>query len=177
MSNRFLFIDKVSTSSYNLRDIGPAGGLIFYINPNASTDGWTYLESALGAIPPYTGETLVNDYSNVQLACGASGTTVGSGLDNTLRIINQSGFTDGCALNCYNFEFNGYTDWFLPSKDELDYMYDNLKSYGVGYFTDISYWSSSCANDTQSWRQTFSTGAQSLQTKNTTYRFRAIRKF
>src|SRR5690554_5787135 len=33
---------------YALRDTGPAGGLIFYLNPNHPTDGWRYLEAAPG---------------------------------------------------------------------------------------------------------------------------------
>lgn len=35
-------------NEYNIGDTGPAGGLIFYINPNYETDGWRYLEAAPG---------------------------------------------------------------------------------------------------------------------------------
>jgi hypothetical protein len=37
----------------------------------------------------------------------------------------------------------GNTDWVLPSRDELDAMYDNLKVSNVGGFADAYYWSSS----------------------------------
>ena len=37
---------------------------------------------------------------------------------------------------------NGYSDWRLPSKDELKKIYVNLKKVGVGGFAYNSYWSS-----------------------------------
>jgi len=36
----------MSTAGYALGDIGPAGGFIFYENPNYLADGWRYLEAA-----------------------------------------------------------------------------------------------------------------------------------
>ena len=36
----------LSTAGYALGDIGPAGGYIFYENPNYAADGWRYLEAA-----------------------------------------------------------------------------------------------------------------------------------
>ncbi len=34
------------TRDYAPGDVGPAGGYIFYVNPNFATDGWRYLEAA-----------------------------------------------------------------------------------------------------------------------------------
>ena len=31
---------------YSVGDAGPAGGIIFYVNPNYDDDGWMYLEAA-----------------------------------------------------------------------------------------------------------------------------------
>jgi Beta-L-arabinofuranosidase, GH127 len=36
----------LSIRAYEVGDTGPAGGLIFYVNPNAAADGWRYLEAA-----------------------------------------------------------------------------------------------------------------------------------
>jgi len=72
-----------------------------------------------------------------------------------------------------------YTDWFMPSKDELDAMYDNLKSAGdVGGFGTGVYWSSSETSTTQGWAQSFNNGAQlGTITKTSDYFTRAARKF
>ena len=37
---------------------------------------------------------------------------------------------------------NGFTSWRLPTRDELSFMYLNLKQNGLGNFSDESYWSS-----------------------------------
>lgn len=174
--NRFLFQGR--NTSYAIGDTGPAGGIIFYVRTIPIEGSYNYLEAALGSSSgSTTGDTLTIRYSNVLESCGATGTTVGSGLDNTLLIIDQTGMTDSVAKRCYDFEFGGYSDWYLPSLDELNLMYENLHVNGLGYFTSISYWASTEGNTTQAYRITFSTGVASLQTKTTTYRFRPIRQF
>jgi hypothetical protein len=70
-------------ATYNLRDTGPAGGLIFYINPNAATDGWKYLEAA----PADADSTLrwlsVNEWLNGSTAAeGETQTGIGTGAYN-----------------------------------------------------------------------------------------------
>ena len=40
------------------------------------------------------------------------------------------------------YSLSTYSDWFLPSLDELQLMYDNLHVFTVGGFANLSYWSS-----------------------------------
>jgi len=158
-------------TTYSLRDIGPAGGLIFYDKGSVS-DGWRYLEAApsdqsTGAEWGCTGTSI----------SGADGTAVGTGEQNTLDI--EAGCTTpGRAADiCANLSLGGYSDWFLPSKDELNLMYVNLKLFGVGGFADYYYWSSSEDSASNAWAQGFDLGFQYNFLKYYTSRVRAVRAF
>ena len=74
---------------------------------------------------------------------------------------------------------NGYNDWFLPSKDELNVLYQNRTLIG-GFSTSNNYWSSSEYSEyaiNEAWGQNFATGAQSKVSKSVTYIVRAVRYF
>ena len=74
---------------------------------------------------------------------GATGTAIGTGQANTTAIVTTQGAGSYAAQLCNDLTVGGYNDWFLPSKDELDLMYENLYLQEVGGFTDDYYWSSS----------------------------------
>jgi hypothetical protein len=59
---------------------------------------------------------------------------------------------------CDELELNGFNDWRLPTKEELDTLYTLLKLQGKGGFEDGSYWSSSEYNSYYAWRKNFKTG-------------------
>ena len=56
--------------------------------------------------------------------------TIGSGYSNTLSIVNQNCQTQNGGLSAaeaaLNYEDNEYSDWYLPSKDELLEIYNNI---------------------------------------------------
>jgi hypothetical protein len=59
---------------------------------------------------------------------------IGEGRQNTDSInVTRKGFCPAVEA-CVNYTLGGYDDWFLPSKDELDQMYRNLKQKGLGNF-------------------------------------------
>jgi hypothetical protein len=102
---------------------------------------------------------------------------VGTGEQNTIDI--EAGCTTpGTAADiCANLSLGGYSDWFLPSKDELDLMYENLKVFGVGGFAVTFYWSSSEDSAFSAWAQYFGNGNQYYNGKSNTFRVRAVRAF
>ena len=82
-----IFQDELG--SYNLRDVGPAGGLIFYIIGN------DYYESSLQDL------SLGQIWSNViNSLIGTTSRVIGTGEQNTQDIINQAGHTDSAAKLC-----------------------------------------------------------------------------
>lgn len=73
---------------------------------------------------------------------GADARGIGSGLQNTLDILAGCS-TSGIAAEVFsNMSFAGYTDWYLPSYEELEQVYLKLHANGIGsYFAGLT-WSS-----------------------------------
>ncbi len=79
---------------------------------------------------------------------------------------------------CDELVLNGYSDWHLPSKEELNSVYVNLKQVGVGGFAKKAYWSSTEGGYDGAWGQGFTSGAQNYPGKNdTNLGVRAVRAF
>ena len=70
-------------------------------------------------------------------------------------------------------------DWYLPSKDELNLLYNfhTANPELGGFDTTIPYWSSSEYLIDRAWSQSFSNGAQSLPVKSDHLLVRAVRAF
>jgi hypothetical protein len=161
---------------YRVGDTGPGGGIIFYINPQAGP--WKYLEAA-PAETEWSSITWSSNNNATNIA--GTGVAIGTGKRNTetiLRVLTEKRENDRAAQFCDSLEYGEYADWFLPSKDELNLMYTNLKAKRIGGFSDTLYWSSSQTNNIwNSWAQNFGDGRQEEQSKSNTYSVRAIRQF
>jgi hypothetical protein len=166
-------------SGYALRDVGPAGGWVFY-DKGSYSDGWRYLEAA-----PVSVEIIVAWMQGVNdFATGATATGIGTGMRNTQLIVSaikdsttaMDSYAEA-AHSCRGLCYGGVSDWFLPSKDELNLMYTNLYLNGVGGFADGSYWSSSEGYAGSTWGHYFNNGHQTNYSKTTTSRVRAVRAF
>jgi len=164
---------------YNLGDTGPAGGLIFYINPNYQTDGWKYLEASLS---DFTGDN--NDYpfwiqwwNGNYVETGSKETAIGTGMSNTQKIVNIQGSGNYGAKICDDLILNGYDDWFMPSIDELNLMFESLYLNNLGGFAAGPYWSSSEYDSVNAWNQNFGNGDQYKIYKVNYKRVRAVRSF
>lgn len=161
---------EAGTSVYKIGDIGPAGGLVFYDKGNAA-EGWRYLEAA-----PADQSDNINWYNGKYLDI-KTGTAVGTGRANTEAIIAAQGEGAYPAMLCKKLLINGYSDWFLPSKDELDLMYKNLKKSGLGGIKGSWLWSSSQHNAFNAWKQGFADGSQANHSKGSVGGVRAVRAF
>lgn len=135
---------------YTIGEKGPAGGIIFY-DKGDSYSGWRYLEAA----PPET-EFVNAEWGTYGWTFEGTHDEIGTGEQNTHRIIralqnNDINETGKIAQLVNQLNFNGYTDWFLPSKDELYWMYHNLAQRGLGGFAQERYWSSTLYDGSSAW--------------------------
>ena len=107
----------------------------------------------------------------------ATGTTIGTGKANTSTIVTAIGTGSYAAKVCDDLVLNGYDDWFLPSKDELDALYKQRNM--VGGFAPSYYWSSSESSASSAWVQSFMSGKQDSGPAKLRNEFnvRAIRAF
>jgi len=156
---------------------GPGGGKVFYYSLSgfaigAAGETCHFIEAAPAGTEFITAW---GPYTNV----AGTRTGVGSGKRNTELIVAALGTEGSAARRCARLNVNGHNDWFLPSKDELNLMYRNLKLKGFGGFDKGWYWSSSqdpnFPND--AWHQRFNDGDQDSDYKVNDYSVRAVRAF
>ena len=169
--------------SYTLGQTGPGGGKIFYVAPTGTTFAGgptlnlacTYLEAA-----PTSGTAAWSDSGYAWSANTSTEVTtdsaIGTGYKNTLAMVSQDSTAGkaGTISRAYRGP-NNNTDWFLPSKDELNQLYTNRAS--VGGFVGNEYWSSFEYGGWNVWFQFFDSGNQSLSSKGTITYVRPIRAF
>ncbi len=167
---------------FKIGETGPAGGYIFY-NKGYYSNGWRYLEAA-PASNEYSGKVWGGSGTEVR----GTATTIGYGKSNTEKIVAKFGNaepygrkTDYAAKVCTDLVVvkNGvvYDDWFLPSKDELNLMYQNLKKNNLGGFSDVGFWSSSESYANNAWYLNFYVGNQLNDDRNNGNRVRPVRAF
>lgn len=174
----YIKVEKKEIPKYFTGDTGPAGGIVFYDKGNFS-NGWRYLEAAPSDLSlTFSWGTFNHNVS------GANNTVIGSGHQNTLDIISGDDSTTNAANACFNYSIaykkNIYDDWFLPSKGELDAMYDLLYKNGLGSFETVwtYYWSSSEKSNERAYCKDFDNGEYYAgANKNRDYYVRPIRAF
>jgi hypothetical protein len=152
------------------------GGIIFYVDGTGQHGLIAAVSDQSSGILWITGgltQTTVN---------GNTSTAIGTGQANTNFMMAQTGYTGGAAKVCddYTNTETGtgvYSDWYLPSKDELNLLYLQNAAVG-GFVTDNDYWSSSEDDQWNAWVQ-FLTGTlrQAGNNKSATNPVRAVRSF
>lgn len=163
---------------------------VFYGSDNQFTTAYAIGESYFGGIIFYLDGTgqhgLVSALSDQSagavwgcypLKIGGTSSAFGTGNQNTNAIVAGCATYGIAARICYNLVLNGFSDWFLPSKNELLLMYSNLKMAGLGNFSDNYYWSSSEETNLYALYVSFIDGSMSTYTKEGALRVRAVRAF
>jgi hypothetical protein len=144
-----------------------AGGIVFYID----TTG----QHGLVCAP--------SDQWNGEWGCygtniAGTSTSFGTGQANTNLILSGCPQRPIAASVCDDLVLNGYSDWYLPSLDELQIMYSNLHVQGIGGFpNNLWYWSSSQSNPYNALYIYSGNGNVSNYGKDHYMRVRAVRAF
>ena len=171
------------STTYSVGDFAQ-GGIVFWVDETgqhglvaAKEDQstgvrWyagTYGNTQAKGDGPFSGEANTSIIIAAQVAIGDDGSTYAA------RICNELQVTEGGKT---------YGDWYLPSKEELNLMYQNKATIdatagvnGGSGFASAYYWSSTGGNNYGAWGPTFDGGSQHLDDKNGTGRVRAVRAF
>ena len=108
------------------------GGIVFYVDETGKHGLVAALED-LGFFEWGCNEESVN---------GADGQAIGTGYQNTLAIVNYGCITENggvtAAQAALHAEINGYTDWYLPSIDELKLVFHNIAHGAVTNITNLN---------------------------------------
>jgi len=95
-------------------------------------------------------------YNGSNQVTGATGKAIGTGQANTTAIVTAQGAGSYAAKLCDDLVLGGYSDWYLPSQDELNKLIKN-KSV-LGGFADNFYWSSTEDGKLFAWPHWFGKG-------------------
>ena len=152
------------------------GGIVFYVDET----GEHGLFAAMEDLDSYYEWGCYGESVN-----GADGQAIGTGYQNTLDIVNQgcTTFYGGitAAQAALDAEINGYSDWYIPSRDELKEMYNTIGKGGpegnIGGFVNDLYWSSSENDNNYAWDVHFGDGDAYLDYKYVAGWVRVIRAF
>ena len=123
-------------------DTGPGGGIVFYVASSPFTCApdrgfrCTYLEAGTPIGKSYLCDP--NTYSQLRPYDG-----IGLGSQNTYLAIDCP---DGTLQAVKEMTAGGKSDWFVPSKDEMQLAYDNREVIGLSVGKNFAYWSSSLGN-------------------------------
>lgn len=112
-------------------------------------------------------------YNGTFTTTGATGIAIGTGKANTDAIIASQGSGNYAAWICRSLNIGGYSDWYLPSNDELTQL--GYHSASINFSASSNYWSSTEVDDQHALIWGYSSGYGYY--KGFTCRVRAIRRF
>jgi hypothetical protein len=157
--------------SCKVGDVGPAGGIVFY--DAGSLQWWgRYLEVPRG-IPvgtnlnglvwsPEPARSVYEDTTTISARRQrVRSRLLGMGRENTERIVAVHGDGEYAAAAVARLRINGFDDWFLPSKDELDAYYNFRRLYRrTAPYEAAPHWTSTESSPSYAFYQLFQDGTQ-----------------
>ncbi|GHU42845.1 hypothetical protein FACS1894190_12650 [Spirochaetia bacterium] len=164
----------IGNPPFEMGDEGPAGGTIIYDNTDHSEgNDWDYLEAAPEDLEAFA---WASEGKTTTPLTGPFSKGIGSGKENT-RLILAEDSNAPAAKAASEYEHNGFSDWFLPSIDELDLIYANTEVIKGGFDGNF-YWSSNQTDRYTACYQDFAEGTPHYDgSKDDAYHVRPVRAF
>ena len=152
------------------------GGIIAYFLV-AGDPGYDANEKHGLTAAPSDQSTGIQWYNGSNMVTGATDRNLGTGIANTNKIVLSQGPGSYAAQLCADLELGGYSDWYLPSRYELENL--ELNKMVIGGFADAWYWSSTEFSDNYAERVDFGYHIPpvTIATRDINYHVRAIRSF
>jgi hypothetical protein len=121
------------------------GGIIFYIDSTGQH----------GLIAPPIDQSFGMPYNGTGWGCdetflNVTDTAIGTGLSNTIKMLSECPENESAAGICQSCTYNGYTDWYLPSKNELHLLCLQANIVGGGLDCN-AHWCSSEVDTFNAW--------------------------
>ena len=152
------------------------GGIVAYIL-QAGDAGYDEKEQHGLIAAPADQVEEIQWYNGTYIEMNAKASGLGAGKANTDTIVSRQGEGSYAAKICSDLVIGEYSDWYLPSKDELNKLYLNKAKIG-GFVNGGTYWSSSIdVKIFYAWRQGFFSGSQASSDKKALLAVRAVRWF
>ena len=163
--------------AYAIGDVGPGGGKIFITPSTAGNSTGQYFEVAPVGVEVLRQWATGGNW--LVAVTGANGIDIGTGAQNTIDIVAQSGnvAASSAAVYCSELVYGGKSDWFMPSYSELEQIYINRVALNTNFQTSEPYWSSTEDDPSAAYYQSFVDGFQNASYKNYDYRVRPVRSF
>lgn len=167
----------VSFKTDSISSVGDSiqGGIIAYILSSSDAGYDPNVQHGL-IVSPQDQSTSATWWNGSHTVTGATATTFGTGLSNTNAIVSNQGVGNYAAKLCSDLVLNGYSDWYLPSKTELNLLYNNVFEEG-GFSRYEYYWTASESSANEAWAQDFYDGTMLVKDKNIAYAVRAVRAY
>ena len=126
---------------YSVGDFYQGGIIVYMLKPGDPGYSSSIPHGLIS--PPADQGTAVWGCDGFDLA-GANQSIIGSGFQNSTEILAGCAQTNIAARVCDNLVFNGYSDWYLPSSEELLKILtsDNIGNFANTYYSNSYYWSS-----------------------------------
>jgi hypothetical protein len=163
----------LSTSSLKVGDSYGGGKVAYILTPNDPGYDAKETHGLIAATSDQSSGAAWGCYFTT--ITGADGTAIGTGNQNTIDIMAGCSTAGIAARICGDLVEGGYSDWYLPSKDELAKLY--LNKVAIGGFSTNYYHSSSESSFSLNWMQDFNNGSPTEVDKVFAASVRAVRSF